>query len=423
MSARVRLAGPLARDSVLTGAGALLTVGLSGIASIVVARALGPSGRGEWAAIFSLATLAGTIGALGLPAAAGFAVGRAGEHRRATAEAGLVASSALALVALLLYAAVWLTASPATTDAAAVALGGGIAAITVVQSVALQTVLVGASLRAYALAQVIPAAGALAVILAFAIAGKLSLVTVGGVYAGRAAAGALLCTAALRRVGLVRRRFTGLRPRAFATMAPYAGYALATFLTISLTTLVQRADVLLISGMLGSRPAGLYAVAVQLLELLIVLPGVLGFLLFRRGARSTPDHWTDAVRALRWAAAIQVVAASVVLVAATPIVRLLFGSAYVDSVVAIRWLMPAAVFLGLQSVISNYIAGRGRPRSVLVAWAVGAIVGIGLNVLIIPRHGIAGAAAVSSLAYAIVLALHLTALREVRRRDVAASGR
>jgi O-antigen/teichoic acid export membrane protein len=72
------------------------------------------------------------------------------------------------------------------------------------------------------------------------------------------------------------------------------------------------------------------------------------------------------------------------------------------------------VLLGLQSVISNYVASRGRPRAVLVAWTASAVFGIAADLWAIPQFGIAGAAAVSSLSYLLVLLLHVQALLALR---------
>ena len=48
--------------------------------------------------------------------------------------------------------------------------------------------------------------------------------------------------------------------------------------------MVQRVDVLLVNGYEGSHAAGLYAVAVQFADLLLVVPAALGLVVFRRGA-------------------------------------------------------------------------------------------------------------------------------------------
>jgi O-antigen/teichoic acid export membrane protein len=72
------------------------------------------------------------------------------------------------------------------------------------------------------------------------------------------------------------------------------------------------------------------------------------------------------------------------------------------------------VLLGAQSVISNYVAGRGQAPRVVSAWLSAAVLGIGLDLIVIPLAGIVGAAVVSSLSYLVVLGMHVRALRDLR---------
>jgi O-antigen/teichoic acid export membrane protein len=176
----------------------------------------------------------------------------------------------------------------------------------------------------------------------------------------------------------------------------------------------QRVDVLLVLGLRGVRDAGLYAVASQFGDLLLIFPAALGYVMFRRGSTSTAEHWTDALRSIRWAAIAGLAAALVLEVIASDVVRLLFGARYQPSVAAVRLLLPGIVVLSVQSVISAYVASRGRPRVVLFAWLAGATFGLVADLIVIPTAGIRGAALVSTLSYCLVLGLHIFALRRLR---------
>jgi O-antigen/teichoic acid export membrane protein len=95
------------------------------------------------------------------------------------------------------------------------------------------------------------------------------------------------------------------------------------------------------------------------------------------------------------------------------LVPFVFGTAYRGSIEPLRWLLPGTLAFSLQSVLSNYIAGRGRPRLVLIAWLAGAVVAIAADLVVIPAFGIAGAAIVSSASYVLVTSIHFRALRSV----------
>ncbi len=403
------------REALLTASASVFSAAFAGIASIVIARELGVFLRGEWAAIFALATLVGTLAAFGLPAAAGYAAARVPERERASlVESALWMSLGLGLLAAGVYLVVAEISPPGSSAEATIAAGAGIALFTVTQAVAHQVVLTTVSLRWFAALQVVPAAAGLVGVLALVAVGTLDLLGVVVIYIGRAALGSLVGLGALL-YGRVMQRGVLMGPRhMLKILRPYAGYAFFTFGIFSLAIIVQRVDILLVEGYLGSTDAGLYAVGIQIIDLMLLVPGALGFLAFRGAARSSPEHWGRAMRALRWVAVVQLTCAIAIFVFAEDVLRVVFGEEYVAGADALRWLMPAAVFLGLQSVVSNYVAGRGRPRSVAAAWAAGAVIGIGLNLLLIPVYGVEAAAATLSLAYLAIFVLHLPALRAVR---------
>jgi O-antigen/teichoic acid export membrane protein len=154
---------------------------------------------------------------------------------------------------------------------------------------------------------------------------------------------------------------------------------------------------------------------VQLADLLLVAPGAIGIVVFRRGASGHGDHWDDFVRATRWTLVLALVAGAVTAALAEPLLELIFGDDYGDAATALRLLVPGIVVLAVQSVVSHYVASRGRPRAVMVAWAVAAVAMIVGDLLVIPDHGIEGAAVVSSLGYALCLVLHVPAPRAAHR--------
>jgi O-antigen/teichoic acid export membrane protein len=402
-------------DATLGVVGAIASTGIAGIASIVIARELGVTDRGRWAVIASLAVIVSTLGAFGLPTAAAFAGARLqATERIRTVQAAIAATSMLALLSAVGYLAIAAIIRPPAPTVAVVA-GLTIPLATVWYTVTHQLTLTVASMRGYALAQIAASAVTLAVIATIAITTTLSVLIVVLVSAGGQATGAAVSLVSLKQHGALGEHRLLAGPRmAMRILGPYLNYALITFATLSLTQIVQRVDVLLVSGYRGPHAAGLYAVAVQVTDLILVIPAALGFVMFRRGARSAPDHFSDAILVLRWTGLFGIAASLVALAVAAHVIPLVFGSGYQGSVSAFRWLLPGTVAFSLQSVLSNYLAGRGRPRIVLVAWLCGAVTGVVADLLVIPAYGITGAAIVSSASYVLVTGIHFHALRSVR---------
>lgn len=406
----------LGHEAVLTSVGTLGSTGLAGLASILVARELGVNGRGTWAVISSLAVLVGTFATLGLPQAAGYAAARLhGEDRWSLIDAAMRVGLGLSLLGAGIYAVASLVTTPEHVGHAVVLAGAAIAAGVVFAHLIQGIVLTAASLPWFVAVQVVPSMAVLITVVVISMAGTLRVGEMVVISALSLTLAAVVGVIGLGRSGALRSiRFGLRRDRSFNILRPYVGFGLLTMATVAMTQVVQRIDILLVGNMRGTRDAGLYAVAVQFGDLLLVVPSALGSLVFRRGARASEGHYEDAMRALRWTSISGVLAAGFVAAAAGPLIDTLFGVAYTGSRSALLWLLPGVVLLGVQSVVSSYVASRGRPRSVLIAWGTAAVVGLGLDVIVIPRYGIVGAAAVSSLSYLVVLALHVSALRAVR---------
>jgi O-antigen/teichoic acid export membrane protein len=103
---------------------------------------------------------------------------------------------------------------------------------------------------------------------------------------------------------------------------------------------------------------------------------------------------------------------------AGPAVGLLFGAEFLPSVPAFRILAAAMVFLGVGTMLSNYLAATGFPWFAVHAWLGATVLNVALNLVLIPAAGIAGAALASLVCYAAVLvALWLYALGDRGRRQ------
>ena len=287
-----------ARVGVVGAAGSAVS---SGLASIIIARELGVTGRGRWAVIASLTLLVATVASSGLPTAASYAGARlrANDQLRLV-QAATAGAVALGSVAGLIYLGVALIVrppAPAVAVLAALAIPAGTVWFAVTHALTLTV----ATMRWYAIPQLVISVVTLAGVIALALTVGLTVLTVVIV-----SSVSLLCGVALNLVGLS--RHGGFRDPLLVTrpatvvqvLRPFVVYAMVTFATLSLTQIMQRVDILLVNAYRGPHAAGLYAVAVQFTDLILVIPGALGFVMFRRAAGSAPDHWDDVMVVLRW---------------------------------------------------------------------------------------------------------------------------
>ena len=80
---------------------------------------------------------------------------------------------------------------------------------------------------------------------------------------------------------------------------------------------------------------------------------------------------------------------------------MLYGEAFRPSIMALVWLLPGIVIFSVANVLAAYIAGIGKPRLNLLVSGLSLIVTIGLDIALIPRMNIVGAAIASTLSYSL----------------------
>jgi len=92
----------------------------------------------------------------------------------------------------------------------------------------------------------------------------------------------------------------------------------------------------------------------------------------------------------------------IVLVAAGPLVTLLYSSKFAGAVAPLRWLLPGIFMLSIGKVLVGELLAREKAR--YTVWASGAAVvtNIAGNLLLVPKMGIVGAALASSVSYSVL---------------------
>ncbi len=170
----------------------------------------------------------------------------------------------------------------------------------------------------------------------------------------------------------------------------------------------QRVDQLVLSLVVPPKQLGFYAVAVTVATGLTVFSQAAGIVTFSRGASQSPEQCRATIGVSFRAALAWLVASSALVYFLTPaLIHLIFGSAFDGSILACRILLPGTVVLGLNQVLYNGASALGRPGLPSIAEGVSiALTAIGLY-LLVPKYGYIGAAIVSSIAYAVSFVIML----------------
>jgi O-antigen/teichoic acid export membrane protein len=165
-----------------------------------------------------------------------------------------------------------------------------------------------------------------------------------------------------------------------------------------------RLDMFIVNFFLGPAGVGIYTVTVRLAELLWYLPNAVGFVIFPKAAASEPEEMNAFTpRVFRITLGLTALGALGLGVIGRPVINFVFSSAFIGAYMPLLVLLPGVVLLGGSKVLTNEIAGRGYPHYNSLNAALALVVTVVLDLVLIPRYGVLGAALASSTAYALIL--------------------
>lgn len=410
------------------GSGAALAAGAQtttavalGLTTVIVARLLGPEGTGAYGVIASGVVMLITITALGLGVGITYSV----SHGRWPAGDAL-RQSQLAAVAIGLPA---------------IAVGVGLAVLlndSVLRQVPVSTTLIAVSALPFALSWTYSWSVALGAdrygwyALAYGGHAVLTLVLVGGLtvpfglqgaVAGLASA-YVIASIAQAAIGSQRLAATGgLLLSLGARMRTAVSFGLRAYLSNSVSYLALRADLFILSAYAAPASVGRYAIALALTELVMLLPRSLSAVVLPRvaalDASAEAEHQRIVViKSIRHTFVVALGAAAL-LAMASPLIPLVYGSAFTETILLTLLLIPGAAALGVSASFSAVIAGKGKPEYSLYAALMATVPSIGLYLIVIPEYGAHGAAIASTCSYtaltfaALMFFRHVTGIRTV----------
>ncbi len=220
-----------------------------------------------------------------------------------------------------------------------------------------------------------------------------------GVILSQLAAEILVVIVAFRRLGGVPARPLIQRE----VLKPLMQYGLKVYSFTILMYLNYRFDLFLVRSLLDLRQTGLYSTAVSLAEILWMVPSSLGWVLFPNIASSKGDDRDRlTLTVCRNAFWLMLALCAVMALGRNLILRVFFGESFLAAAPALLAILPGILAMAVQLVLGSSLSGRGHPLPVTLGAAFGLAANVGLNLLWIPRYGIVGASLASSVSYSVV---------------------
>jgi O-antigen/teichoic acid export membrane protein len=397
----------LIRDIAVSGVGTVIFRLVGAAGGVLAAHLLGPEGKGVAALLVLAGTVIGTLGTGGLQfwasrqVAASQPQGLRGVLRR---QVRLVT---IAVSVLSVGLAAWCTlfGTRSLTPGGALAMG----ALAWATAVSMMYLAVPNGERQMAAIAVITGLSGVTNLAWVGVLALMGLRSAPLVVLGAAVANAGMVPLCLRFTRKYRddRELSAAVVRSQHTIAVRFGTPGAVGELLNLATL--RLDFVLLAMFTTPAVVGLYAVVTSLTELLWLLPDAIAQVVLPHVA-ARPDSQDTGLLAAATVAATAFMGA-VLVIFGRLLLRVVFGSEFVPASVGLPPLVVAAAALGLWKVLSADAVARGdsaiRAKSALC----GLVVMLASDVLLIPHHGLRGAAVASAIGYS------ASALVVARRRS------
>ncbi len=179
-------------------------------------------------------------------------------------------------------------------------------------------------------------------------------------------------------------------------------YSIKSHLYNSITFLNYRVDNFILNRFAGPSPVGLYSISVGLSERLWIPSTAIGAVIFPRIASlDDGDSRREVItplttRFVLWISIIIAIFAAPLLAWLIPI---LYSTEYLGSIQPLLLLIPGTIVFNVSRILSNDIAGRGKPGLNVLISVIALVINIIANIILIPYFNSSGAALASTISY------------------------
>ncbi len=392
----------LAVNILTTLSARIITLGIALVSSIVLARILGPEGRGLFALALLLPEMAQSFGLLGYEQANAVYAGLEPNRRRvlvwqSVALAGVI-GGAIALLAIsffafewpgsqtLLRGPLWIFILPLTTVPARLAIEYWGAIVRGANHIFL--------LNSLEVGQRV-----ISVLLILVLVGMLRMGVPGAVWADTITCVATFI-ATLALLGYIGALGAPALDRSILSRT--TRFAVPAHCGSILTYLNYRVDQFIIAYLLPPEQLGLYVIAVGLAERIWIPTGAVATALLPHLTNTAKRDPALAATTSRHVMIWTGVVCLAVFGLADVIVTLMFSTAFAPATSPLRWLLPGIFTLSMGKVLVAEMLSREKIQFTVWLGIVAALMNIAGNLLLIPSMGISGSALASTLSYTFV---------------------
>jgi len=209
---------------------------------------------------------------------------------------------------------------------------------------------------------------------------------------------------------LLARRYVSLIPKfEWSQWKPILKETLPLAAVVLLNRVYFSIDTIFLSVFKTQQEVGIYGLPYKVLDILISFPAIFAGLVFPSLARAGMKKFDELTRIFQKAFDFLVMMALPILggliMLAKPIIDLLGGSEFGDSIIILKILSVAVVFIFFSTLLSNLVIAVQMQKKLMIVALVSAVVNVVLNIWLIPKYSYFAASGVTVLTEFLVLVI------------------
>lgn len=181
-------------------------------------------------------------------------------------------------------------------------------------------------------------------------------------------------------------------------------YGIMVYGSRILLYLGQRLDTFMVLFFLGTVSLGHYTIAVSFAEQIALLPYSVSMIMMPNlGKLQISESAQMTARVVRYTLVCVVAMIATLMLVMPMLIPLMYGEEYRPSVLPFLLLAPGTAAISLFTIMEPFFQSNHRPHIPLIVTLIGVAANCALNLLLIPRAGMAGAALAVTVAYMLQL--------------------
>lgn len=363
-----------------------LTVILSIITSIAIARALGPEGRGEYGLACAIAAVGTQLGILGFHSSNTFYVSRKPSILPVMISNSLLTSFAIGCIVIcILYSLrhLFFGDSPLPTPLLMASL---VILPFYIAFTLFQGLLTGIQkFKDYNLSEIINKALNTLFIIMIILGGSLTA------FSATFIQGMALIFSLSFMLRSLLKQAKRLPLPSFSTIRKNFTYGGKAYLVCFIAWGITRLDIFILQRYQGFEQVGYLSVALSLIDLMLLFSGVIASILHPKlcAEKDIVKKWKMTKKIVINSSIIIISGAILAVVCEAP-VRWIYGSQFLPSHKAFIMLLPGVVFLSIESILVQFITSISFPWSIVLIWLGSLILKVALSSQLVPLMGMMG---------------------------------